>query len=176
MANEKGIKLFFKDGKYDSLMRITATNWKGLIYVVPRSDIKTMIELEEVKRFGVYLLLSDTQIYAGEASDLKNRIMQHNKEKNWWERAVLITTTDDSFDQTDINYLETAIISIAKNQGMLKCENKQTGNKMKLDEMKKAELVPFLDEASSIMEVLGIMKVNSKDAKDCLRIVNLTPN
>lgn len=55
-----------------------------------------MIGLEEVDRFGVYLLLSDTQIYAGEASDLKNRIKQHDKAKDWWERAVLITTTDET--------------------------------------------------------------------------------
>ena len=166
MASGKGISLFFKDCRYDSLMKITSTQWKGLMYVVPRSEISKMIGLEEVNRFGVYLLLSDTQIYAGEASDLKNRIKQHDKAKNWWERAVLITTTDDSFDQADINYLETSIISIAKNQSNLKCENKQTGNKKKLDEMKKAELDPFLEEALSIMKVLGVMKVNVKDAME----------
>lgn len=65
-------------------MKITSTQWKGLMYVVPRSEISKMIGLEEVDRFGVYLLLSDTQIYAGEASDLKNRIKQHDKAKAWW--------------------------------------------------------------------------------------------
>lgn len=164
MASGKGINLFFTDSEYDSLMKITSTNWKGLIYVVPRSKIKKMIGLEEVDRFGVYILLSDTQIYVGEASDLKNRIKQHDKGKNWWERAVLITTTDDSFDQADINFLETSIISTVKKQGNLKCENKQPGNKKKLDDMKKAELVPFLEEALSIMEVLKIMKVDAKNA------------
>lgn len=164
MANGKGISLFFKDGSFDSLMKVTSTDWKGLIYVVPRSEVNKMIGLEEINRFGVYLLLSDTQVYAGEASDLQNRIKQHDKAKDWWERAVLITTTDDSFDQADINYLETSIISIVRNQGNLKCENKQTGNKKKLDEMKKAELDPFLEKALSIMKVLGVMKVNVKEA------------
>lgn len=105
MTSGKGISLFFKDGRYDSLMKIISTNWKGLMYVVPRSEINKMMGLEEVKHFGVYLLLSNTQIYVGEAADLKNRIKQHDKSKAWWERAVLITTTDNSFDQTDINYL-----------------------------------------------------------------------
>lgn len=141
-------------------MKNTSTQWKGLMYVVPRSEIN---KIEEIDRFGVYLLLSDTQIYTGEASALKNRIKQHDKAKDWWERAVLITTTDDSFDQADINYLETSIISITRNQSNLKCENKQTGNKKKLDEMKKAELDPFLEEALSIMKFLGVMKVNLKD-------------
>lgn len=164
MASGKGINLFFMDSSYDSLMKITATQWKGRMYVVPRSKINKMISLKEVDRFGVYILLSDTQIYVGEASTLKNRIKQHDKGKDWWERAVLITTADDSFDQADINYLETSIISIAKKQGILNCENKQPGNKKKLDDMKKAELDPFLEEALSIMELLKIMKVDSKNA------------
>ncbi len=164
MERGRGINLFFKDGRYDSLMQIKSTLWKGLIYIVHRSDINKMLDLDELNRFGVYILLSDTQIYAGEASDLKNRIKQHDKAKDWWERAVLITTTDDSFDQTDINYLETSIISIVREQSYLKCENKQTGNRKKLDEMKKAELDPFLEEALSIMEVLGVMKINTKSA------------
>ena len=164
MASGKGINLFFMDSSYDSLMKITATQWKGLMYVVPRSKINKMISLKEVDRFGVYILLSDTQLYVGEASTLKNRIKQHDKGKDWWERAVLITTADDSFDQADINYLETSIISIAKKQGILNCENKQPGNKKKLDDMKKAELDPFLEEALSIMELLKIMKVDSKNA------------
>lgn len=158
----KGISIFFKDGNYESLMRVSGTNWRGLIYVVPRRDIEKMLEVEEAKRFGVYILLSETQIYIGEASDLKNRIKQHDKGKRWWERAVLITTTDDSLDQTDINYLETTIINIAKKQKNLKCENKQLGNKIKLDDMKKAGLDSFLKDVLGIMNVLNILKINSK--------------
>ena len=54
MTSGKGISLFFKDGRYDSLMKITSTQWKGLMYVVPRSEINKMTGLEEVDRFGVY--------------------------------------------------------------------------------------------------------------------------
>ena len=55
-------------------MKVSGTNWRGLIFVVPRFDISKMLDLNELKRFGVYLLLSDTQVYVGEASDLHNRI------------------------------------------------------------------------------------------------------
>lgn len=167
MENGKGISLFFRDGRYDSLMRVTGTNWRGgLIYVVPRTEINKLLEVEEAKRFGVYILLSDNQIYAGEASDLKTRIKQHDKSKNWWERAVLITTTDNSFDQADINYLESSIIGFARKQKNLKCENKQVGNKIKLDDMKKASLDSFLKEALEIMKVLGVLKIESKASLD----------
>ena len=167
MESGKGISLFFKDGDYNGLMKVSGTNWRGLIFVVPRLDISKMLDLNELKRFGVYLLLSDTQVYVGEASDLQNRIKQHDKGKNWWSKAVLITTTDDSLDQTDINYLESSIIDIAKNQKKYKCENKQTGNKKKLNDMKKAELDPFLREALSILNIIGVMKINAhKDDKD----------
>lgn len=164
MASGKGIKLFFEDGRYNSLMKIYATQWKGLMYVVPRSEINKMIGNGDINKFGVYLLISDTKIYVGEASDLKNRIKQHDKMKSWWDRAILITTTDNSFDKADIDYLESSIISIVRNQNNLECENKQTGNKKKLDEMKKAELDPFLEEALSIIKILGIMKVNVQEA------------
>lgn len=162
MENGKGIQLFFKDGNYSSLMKVTGSSWRGgIIYVVPRAEIGRMLELEEAKGFGVYVLLSESRIYAGEASDLRNRIKQHDKSRNWWERAVLITTTDDSLDQADINYLETSIISIAKKQKRLKCENKQVGNRIKIDEMKKAGLDSFLYEALAIMKVLGILNLDS---------------
>ena len=167
MESGKGISLFFKDGDYDGLMKVSGTNWRGLVFVVPRTNIGKMLNLDELKRFGVYLLLSDTQVYVGEASDLHKRIKQHDKGKGWWNKAVLITTTDDSLDQTDINYLEASIIEIAKNQKKYKCENKQTGNKKKLDDMKKAELDPFLIETLSILNVIGVMKINTtKDEKD----------
>ena len=63
MASGKGINLFFMDSNYDSLMKITSTQWKGLMYVVPRSKINKMLSLKEVDRLGVYILLSDTDRY-----------------------------------------------------------------------------------------------------------------
>ena len=76
MESGKGISLFFKDGDYDGLMKVSGTNWRGLVFVVPRTNIGKMLNLDELKRFGVYLLLSDTQVYVGEASDLHKRIKQ----------------------------------------------------------------------------------------------------
>ena len=158
----KGVNLFFENGNYHSLMRVTATGWQGVMYVAPREGIKELAKLKELKQFGVYLLLSESQIYVGEASDLMNRIMQHDKSKPWWTNVVLITKTDDSLTQTGINFLETSLIAIAKEEKSLKCENKNLGNKVKIDDMQKADLQPFLEEAIDIINLLNLTKLKTR--------------
>lgn len=118
------------------------------------------------------------KVYVGQASDLSKRITQHIVGKDWWESVVILTTKDDSMTHTDIDYLESVLIEKAMKIGSLDCDNKNKGNKQKVDKFRKISLEQYLDEALFLMQLIGITvfsndKVN-KTTKSLLNTVDIT--
>lgn len=67
-----------------------------------------------------------------------------------------MTTKDDSFNASDIDYLESRLINIAEKAGKLDRDNKKKGNPQKVDEFRQAELEQYLEEALFLLELIGI--------------------
>lgn len=129
---------------------------KRKMYSAPRESINDLVSRADCKKYGVYLLLSDQQVYVGQASDLERRTKQHVTDKDWWTQVILMTTKDDSFNASDIDYLESRLINIAEKAGKLDRDNKKKGNPQKVDEFRQAELEQYLEEALFLLELIGI--------------------
>lgn len=150
----KTIQLLLYDGTLSGVINIADSAWNpGEMYASPRDAVNELVSLD---KYGVYLLLSDERVYVGQASDLERRIKQHLAGKDWWERVVLLTTQDDSFTRTDIDYLESVLISKAEKAQSLDSDNKNKGNNPKIDKFRKVNLDQYLDEALFLMELIGI--------------------
>lgn len=153
-AKAKTIQLLLYDGTLSGVINIADSAWNpGEMYASPRASVNELVSLD---KYGVYLLLSDERVYVGQASDLERRIKQHLAGKDWWERVVLLTTQDDSFTRTDIDYLESVLISKAEKAQSLDSDNKNKGNDPKIDKFRKVNLDQYLDEALFLMELIGI--------------------
>jgi len=153
-ANQKSIQLLLNDGTMNGVINIVDSAWNlGEMYVSPRDAVK---ELESIAKYGVYLLLSDQRVYVGQAQDLEKRIRQHLSSKDWWKRVVFLTTKDDSLTRTDIDYLESVLISKAEKAKSLDSDNKNKGNNPKVDKFRKVSLDQYLDEALFLLEFIGI--------------------
>ena len=76
----------------------------------------------------------------GQARDLERRTRQHLADKDWWSQVILMTTKDDSFNASDIDYLESRLIDLAVAAGKSDTDNKKRGNPQKVDEFRQAEL------------------------------------
>lgn len=153
------------DGTLNGVMNISDSAWEsGKMYSAPRESINDLVSRADCKKYGVYLLLSDQQVYIGQASDLERRTKQHVADKDWWTQVVLMTTKDDSFNASDIDYLEARLIDIAEKAGKLNSDNKKRGNPQKVDEFRQAELEQYLEEALFLLELVGI-KVFKKDTR-----------
>lgn len=100
-------------------------------------------------------MLSNERVYVGQAQDLERRIRQHLAGKDWWERVVLLTTQDDSFTRTDIDYLESVLIGKAEKAQSLDSD-KNKGNNPKVDKFRKVTLDQYLEEALFLMELIGV--------------------
>ena len=146
-------------------MNISDSAWEsGKMYSAPRDSINDLVSRADCKKYGVYLLLSEQQVYVGQASDLERRTRQHLSDKDWWTQVILMTTKDDSFNASDIDYLESSLIDLAGKAGKSDSENKKRGNPQKVDEFRQAELEQYLEEALFLLELIGVrvFKIETK--------------
>jgi len=157
MAKAKTINLLLNDGTLKGVMSMEDSSWnKGELYSAPRESVDALISSDACSQYGVYLLLSENMVYVGQASDLSKRIKQHIMGKSWWERVVVLTTSDDSLNRSDIDYIEAKLISKATETGRIDCDNKTMGNKQKVSKFRKVELDQYLEEALFLLELIGI--------------------
>lgn len=176
----KTINLLLEDGTLKGVMCIEDSGWNsGELYSAPRESIKELISSDACKKFGVYLLISNNMVYIGQSMDLATRIKQHLTGKDWWNRAIILTTKDDSLNRSDIDYLESVLIDKASKNHKLHCDNKKKGNPQKVTKFRKVELEQYLDEAFFLIKLIGVsifheerdtFEVQSKaDAKELLK-------
>ena len=156
-AKAKTIKMLLYDGDLSGVMKISNSAWhNGTMYSAPRDSIEKLIKRDDCKKYGVYLLLSDEQVYVGQARDLERRTKQHLADKDWWETVILMTTNDDSFNASDIDYLESRLIDMAVEAEIADSDNKRRGNPKKVDEFRQVELEQYLDEALLLLQLIGV--------------------
>ncbi|WP_051940373.1 GIY-YIG nuclease family protein [Stenoxybacter acetivorans] len=167
MPTAKTIQLLLEDGDLSGLMTIEDSAWDGIMFVSPRVRVETLLSQEETKHYGVYFLLSEEQVYIGQASELSKRIKQHNAEngKEWWGKCCLLTTKDDSFNRSAIDYIEYQLIEKAKSVTTLHIDNKKSGNPPKVSRFEKTKYENYIDNTLLLLDLIGIEVFKSKKAK-----------
>lgn len=156
-AKAKTINLLLYEGNLSGVISIEDSSWNsGELYSAPRESVDELLDTDACKKYGVYLLLSQDMVYVGQASDLAKRVGQHKVGKNWWESVAILTTKDDSLNHSDIDYLESFLIDKARKVGRLDCDNKNKGNKPKVDKFREVYLGQYLEEALFLLQLIGI--------------------
>jgi len=156
-ARAKSISLLLYNGTMQGVVGIEDSAWySGEMYISPRDSVASLLESGACDKHGVYLLLSHEKVYVGQSSGLARRIAQHVAGKDWWESVVILTTKDDSFGHSDIDWLEGTLIEMARSAKWLDCDNRQRGNPKKVDRFRKVFLEQYLHEALFLMDVVGI--------------------
>lgn len=170
-AKAKTINLLLYEGDLDGVISIEDSSWNsGELYLAPRESVTELIETDACNKYGIYLLLSKNMVYVGQSSDLSKRITQHLSEKNWWERVLILTTKDDSFTHTDIDYLESIFINKALKMNRLDCNNKNRGNNPKVSKFQKVVLDQYLFEALFLMKLIGITVFSEKKESSLIHL------
>ena len=166
LTKTKTIKMLLYDGSLNGVTNISDSAWEsGKMFSAPRESIESLVSKADCRKYGVYLLLSDQQVYVGQAIDLERRTKQHLSDKDWWTQVILMTTKDDSFNSSDIDYLEARLIDLATKAGTSDRDNKKMGNRKKVDEFRQAELEQYLDEALFLLELIGIRVFKKENRK-----------
>lgn len=167
----KAVSIILTDGTLNGVIAMQIVNGSTELSAAPRESVSDLIDSVGSK-YGVYLLLSDDKVYVGQASDLSRRIKNHTTGKDWWNRAVVITTSDDSLTHTDIDYMEAKFIAKAHKNNTLDCDNKTGGNATKVSNMQKIKLDQHIEESILLLEIIGINVLSEITKKnDCKKSI-----
>ncbi len=159
------IQLFLVDGTPTGLRKATIHGWTGLIFVATASNFAALTERAEVDRTGVYILsgpdpdrLGETRVYIGSANSVRERIKQSAVQRDFWEAAITVTTSDDDLSKGHAEYLEARLIELAAEAGRVSMDNgtNPASLRRRLPEADRANMEQFLANLKIILPVIGL--------------------
>jgi len=161
----KQIRLFLADGTPGGLLTAEIMNWTGSVVAAPRSDLPELLKRPEAKRTGVYLLLGDDPtspgrdlVYIGEGDDVGKRLSHHARDesKDFWSRAVVLTSKDANLTKAHARYLEARFIAVATAASRSRLHNGTAPDPVALPEADRSDMEYFLSQAQIVLPVLGV--------------------
>lgn len=169
----KQIKLFLVDGTPGGLTTAEMTTaWTGHVLAASRSDLGDLLQRPEAQRAGVYLLLGDdeaavgdTRCYIGEADVVADRLRYHQRDKDYWDRVVVITSKDTNLTKSHGRYLESRLISLATQAGRVSLENGTAPPVPALPEADASDMDYFLSQLHIVLPVLGVNAIRVRPPK-----------
>src|SRR5699024_7054512 len=134
--------------------------------IFPRTKLKDFLARNESKKPGCYILLGNSiddpdkrVVYVGEGESVDTRLKSHShgeKQKDFWEEAIVFTSKDDYITKTQIQYLESKIYKFVHEAERAKLENNQIPSSPNLSEVDTAEMEHFLSDIKLILSSVGI--------------------
>lgn len=159
------IQLFLVDGSPTGLIVATIHGWTGAVLVASQSTFSALTARPESDRTGVYILYGPDpndglkmRAYIGEADSVRSRIVQSGNQREFWETAVVVTTSDDALTKGHVRYLEARLIELAIASGRVSLDNGQepSAEKRRLPEADRANMEAFLSNLATVLPVVGL--------------------
>lgn len=135
-----------------------------VIVIADRKDLSTISKLEEAHIPGIYILLGEDKRYVGQASgEIINRLLQHDKNKDWWHKVIFFGREDGHLDKSQTDYLEHKLITKFNDLG-LPLDNGTAGNLSYIDKLSKSKA----NEMLSIVEdtLLNVVNLDLFEVED----------
>lgn len=167
MTKGRTLKVFLVDGAPNGLLTAEIMNWTGHVITGPRTRLAELLQRPEVKKTAVYFLVGPesgtglgTQVYIGETDDAKGRLAMHNRPedkggRDFWERVCVVTSKDANLTKGHIKYLESRLITKAKEAGRCELVNGTDPEYEGLPEADRSDMEFFLEQIQTLLPVLG---------------------
>ncbi len=128
---------------------------------VPRSQLAEFLKLPEAQQVGVYFLLGELseaglpRVYIGQSGCVGNRLVQHNQNKDFWNRALVVISLTNSMTQTHALFLEWLAIAEAGKAARYSLENGNTGSQPYTPAPLQADCHEIHETAATLLATLG---------------------
>jgi hypothetical protein len=168
MSAGKSVRLFLADGTPGGLLTAEIMNWTGHVVAAPRSDLAALLRRPEISRTGVYILIGDdpeslggSMAYIGEGDDVGKRLYQHARSedqngKDFWDRAIVLTSKDANLTKAHARYLESRFISLGSLANRARLTNSTAPAPISLPEADESDMEYFIEQAKIMLPVLGV--------------------
>lgn len=156
---DKTLQITFYKSETNWIKILEFTKWEIIWFFIPKILFNS--ELLENPYFKnriinswIYFLSWD-EIYIWQALNLFERLKWHIREwKKEFKDILCFTTTNNSFDEWDINYLEKSIISLAKEKWEFNLMNLNSWNNTNIKEYRKSDLNSYIEEIKFLLNIL----------------------
>ena len=161
IARPQTIQIFLPDGNPTSIKIADLTNRMITAVLIPRNKLLEVGLREEVRKYGVYFLFGGDEesakpiSYIGETEDCFERIKTHNKNKEFWKYAVVVSSKTNTFTKSHVKYLEYLCIKHANEIGRYDTDNQSTPAKPYITESMEADLLDNYETIKILLSTLG---------------------
>ena len=181
MAISKKLETIYHNGQPDGIRSIRRHLSTMTTYVIPRTLLSEAKKLSGINRPGIYYLISENddnkiaQIYIGQTRNGVSRLDDHNRSKNFWNKAIMFLADNKTFSLDMISGLEAFAISKAHESNRYKVEN-AVNPKYDIDEYDLPLIEEVYEEIKFIMATQGYKMENAKSTLNETNVLHTTRN
>lgn len=160
-SQPKTIQIYLPKGDARSIRIAEVTTRIVQAIEIPRSMLNEFFAMPECKQVGIYFLFGQTeedgapQVYIGQSSNLENRLATHNREKDFWERAIVLISKTHSLTQTHALFLEWHCIQKTKDATRYSLFNGNAGSRPYITPPLEADCLEIFDTGRTLLSTLG---------------------
>ena len=154
----KTIQIFLPGGDPRGIRIAEITTRILQVIEVPRSLLSDFLKMPESDQVSLYFLIGsadDPEVYIGQTGDLRARLTSHNKNKEFWERALTVTSQTKSMTQTHTLFLEWHCIQAVREVDRYSDQNGNSGSRPHTPAPLEADCLEIFDTASTLLATLG---------------------
>ena len=181
MAISKKLEIIYHNGQPDGIRSIRRHLSTMTTYVIPRPLLSEAKKLSGINRPGIYYLISENddnkiaQIYIGQTRNGVTRLDDHNRSKDFWNKAIMFLADNKTFSLDMISGLEAYAIGKAHDSKRYKVEN-SVNPKYEIDEYDLPLIEEVYEEIQFIMATQGYKMDNTKVALNDAKTLHTTRN
>jgi len=181
MIVNKKLEIIYHNGQPDGIRSIRRNLSTMTVYVIPRPLLAEAKSISEITRPGIYYLINEsddntiTQIYVGQTRNGITRLDDHNRSKDFWNKAIMFLADSKTFTLDMISGLEKYAIIKAKESKRYDVENTVVP-KYEIDEYDMASIEEVYDEIQFIMGTQGYKMDAAKTSLNQADILHTTRN
>jgi len=161
MSFGKSVRIFLPDASVTGIRHAEILNRTGQAIACPRSRLEELKQWAETAKPGVYFLfearLGDSKplAYIGESENVSERLLAHDRKKEFWNDVVVFSSKDDNLNKSHIKYLESRLESMAKSADRYALENGNTPTMSALSRAEREAMEELLEDIRLVLGTLG---------------------
>ncbi len=181
MAISKKLEIIYHNGQPDGIRSIRRHLSTMTTYVIPRPLLSEAKKLSGINRPGIYYLISENddnkiaQIYIGQTRNGVVRLDDHNRSKDFWNKAIMFLADNKTFSLDMISGLVAYAIGKAHDAKRYKVEN-SVNPKYEIDEYDLPLIEEVYEEIQFIMATQGYKMANTKNTLNEANTLHTTRN
>ena len=181
MATSKKLETIYHNGQPDGIRSIRRHLSTMTTYVIPRPLLAEAKKITGINRPGIYYLINENdenkiaQIYIGQTRNGVVRLDDHNRSKDFWNKAIMFLADSKTFSLDMISGLEEYAIIKAHESNRYKVEN-SVKPKYEIDEYDLPSIEEVYEEIQFIMATQGYKLDNARASLNESSVFHTTRN